>query len=492
MKLESDEKENYTYQPKIMQSSKNYIENRNINSDRNSMWERLHKDKENKKKQRDNSLDIKKTDTNTVNSGYKTKTVQTEFTKVSTGIGPKVTTSRDADNIVNKLYQDAINKKKRNESKEKKKEVVSTLVTNESKQVILEKIFKDFETSMLTLLDKKLGDNIDFTDFCKVLNGIGFTNYDSYEENENDKKKHAEATLLHEAWKLITKNSHTYDVVDSWGIFVFCFTVLGIYDGDENDETSILLTQTGRQPIKKTTFQSNILGLSNIASEDHLNPIEESKKEVSVVYDLEDDKNDKNDRNERNNIENNIDRKIDNIDNEYDLINYLGSDRDLPMNNKNNVNEKANNINVNAYNNDNLEINSYRERKQSYSKSNTTKENTKSTPGLFLKNTNSNFDEDNIHAPPKSDPRVKSDNRINFSVDKKLNKVATIVSVSVNTKALKSQKESNLLNNITSPKSIDSHRDYNIDNNSNKNLAHTDDFQKSADSFSKFHNIICY
>ena len=80
------------------------------------------------------------------------------------------------DNIVNKLYSDAHKRKRKNESTEKKKEA-SNLVTNESKQVILEKLVKEYELNIINLLNKKLGDELTYDEFCifSILIRLRFT-----------------------------------------------------------------------------------------------------------------------------------------------------------------------------------------------------------------------------------------------------------------------------------------------------------------------------
>ena len=77
IKLEADEKENYTYKPKILESSKNYITSRNINNtDRDQMFERMYKEKETKSKLKESQVNIKRTESDN-------KNLQPEFNKTN-------------------------------------------------------------------------------------------------------------------------------------------------------------------------------------------------------------------------------------------------------------------------------------------------------------------------------------------------------------------------------------------------------------------------
>ncbi len=281
-----------------------------------------------------------------------------------------------------------------------------------------------------------------------LLHGIGFCNYFDFDQSTQDKKKLKEENLVKEAWKVIAKYNNANDFIDSWSIFVFCFTVIGVYDGVDNESED--RSYLGSSGLKKPTQQSNILGISNnlLTEEPCLNPIVEIRNQ-----ELEENKNNPN-------VIANIDELIGsphaNVyqnDQEFDMSNYIGTNENIQTHDMLIQEDNENIIN--------------RKESNGIPKS---RVNHKSTPGLRNNRANNliNFDSNpnevvNVHTGigAKTDRGLKIENQqTKQSNTQYLNKVNTLTTV--NTKKLKNEKES-LVNNGTAiclinedPKVIDS------------------------------------
>ena len=126
-----------------------------------------------------------------------------------------------------------------------------------------------------------MGDDLNFKEHCLLIYGLGFTHYPNYDEmNGKDKQMEREFKITNEAWSFMTKNNDAIQLLDSWKILVFCFTVLGVYDGaGPASDVSFL----SRSEFRKKTGRSNY-NLENFLAEEQaqLMPIEEDGENLDL------------------------------------------------------------------------------------------------------------------------------------------------------------------------------------------------------------------
>ena len=189
---------------------------------------------------------------------------------------------------VERLYNEYETKKKIIDENEQKKEKEfkirssSRSASKTSNKIIFRRFKKILENSYENILNKKLEDNfeINFSDFCKILYKINFTTknyFDLIQQKENKNKEEEEIQesiisapnvlkkilfkqnkfefdgeykLLTDAWKIIIKNKEFKDDISgpSQRMIIFFLSVLGIYDGNANNnfikkEFPFLLTE---------------------------------------------------------------------------------------------------------------------------------------------------------------------------------------------------------------------------------------------------------
>jgi hypothetical protein len=176
---------------------------------------------------------------------------------------------------IERLYGEYETKKKRLDENERKKEKelntrLSNIPSNKtSNKIIFNRFKKILVDGINNILDKKLEETfeINFSDFTKLLFKINFTTKNYYElieqslgneeneiipqnpklvfnskqnniiSNKNKFKLDQEYKLLIGAWKIITKNKEfKQDILgSSQRLLIFLLSVLGIYDGNNNN-----------------------------------------------------------------------------------------------------------------------------------------------------------------------------------------------------------------------------------------------------------------
>ena len=176
---------------------------------------------------------------------------------------------------IERLYGEYETKKKRLDENERKKEKelntrLSNIPSNKtSNKIIFNRFKKILVDGINNILDKKLEEpfEINFSDFTKLLFKINFTTKNYYElieqslgneeneiipqnpklvfnskqnniiSNKNKFKLDQEYKLLIGAWKIITKNKEfKQDILgSSQRLLIFLLSVLGIYDGNNNN-----------------------------------------------------------------------------------------------------------------------------------------------------------------------------------------------------------------------------------------------------------------
>ena len=199
---------------------------------------------------------------------------------------------------VERLYEEYEERKKRiDENIIKKEKEIRNKTSNRSSSKASNKIiFKRFknilEKGIKNILDKNLDENfeINFPTFTKLLYKINFTskNYSELIESKDDNEKEEiisqsiktkssrillkknklqldrEYQLLTDAWKIITKNKEfKKDALgSSERIIIFCLSVLGIYDGNNNNDfikkEFAFLIQEGNEQNKYSNLSKQI------------------------------------------------------------------------------------------------------------------------------------------------------------------------------------------------------------------------------------------
>jgi len=110
---------------------------------------------------------------------------------------------------------------------------------------------------------------------------LGFIHYPNFNDlNDKDKQMIREDKLTKDSWNFLTKNN---EIIDTWKLLVFCFTVLGLYDGEGQGDISNMsfVRRTGRKNTN-TSNNGNLFFLDQI---NQLNIIEEDGEKTINVDD---------------------------------------------------------------------------------------------------------------------------------------------------------------------------------------------------------------
>ena len=160
------------------------------------------------------------------------------------------------------------------------------IASESSKYLILEKFVKSFELCLLNLFNVKDNHMANFEQFSSMLFTLGFVKFDQNNKNlivederksEKLKKKEKsivkrsvsrgksessldrtfkkvdkELKVIKESWKFLSKDK---DKVNTNQILVFLSGILGLYDGEKNEENAILTTNI---KLEKNNFKNNI------------------------------------------------------------------------------------------------------------------------------------------------------------------------------------------------------------------------------------------
>ncbi len=178
--------------------------------------------------------------------------------------------------LVDKLHKEG------KELKEKKEKFISDvnnqqnnallketeLVTNNSNLIILKHFLKDFESCLLNLFHSNNDCHLNFEETCNLLYSFGFIKQ-QYEPNKlneeteevniskistvpkDSTKEYSTNQLLHTVWKYLTLGKNEIERVDSNQILVFCAAVLGLYVGDNPDQSSDFNTDASQATLNQ-------------------------------------------------------------------------------------------------------------------------------------------------------------------------------------------------------------------------------------------------
>ena len=239
---------------------------------------------------------------------------------------PKVTIQK---NIERLFVEYEVKKKRIDENILKKEKEIRNSSSNRSSnktsnQIIFKRFKKILENGIKSVLEKNLEETfeINFSNFTKLLHKINFTSknyFELIEKKENDEKEEnnqqsiksnqskvlfiknkleldSEYRLLKDAWKIITKNKEfKIDVLGtSERIIIFCLSVLGIYDGNNNDfikkEFSFLIKE-GKDNNKYSNLSKQIYKYFAIFKNNAINGLlfreKENKRKIEISKESE-------------------------------------------------------------------------------------------------------------------------------------------------------------------------------------------------------------
>ena len=128
-------------------------------------------------------------------------------------------------NLVDHLFNDAKERKVRQNTVEKKEEVeLSSLST---KRILLEKLINDYEDILMNIYCQKNSVLLSFDEFSQIMKTIGLIRLDT---TENQQK--VENNMLSESWKFLDEQEGK---VESNQLLVFLSSVLGLYLGENEN-----------------------------------------------------------------------------------------------------------------------------------------------------------------------------------------------------------------------------------------------------------------